>query len=147
MTTLELNRLAETDPNIDYEIDGLMREFAEKNDQCVIDSRLAWHFVPYSFKCYLQVQDSVGIRRILGDTRRTSEKYGSFEEAVNAVKSRKASEDKRFADLYDLDLGNMDNYDLVVDTSSASPEQVVETVVESFKKWVAGAAYSKRWPL
>ena len=145
MTTLELNRLAETEPAIDYEIDGLMQEFAEKNDRCVIDSRLAWHFVPYSFKCYLQVNEKIGIERILGDTRRTSEKYGSLEEAYQAVKGRKESEEKRFAALYDLDLTNMENYDLVVDTSLARPEAVAGTVVECFRKWLAGEGYQKYW--
>ena len=145
MTTLELNRLAETDPSIDYEIDGLMQEFAGKNARCVIDSRLAWHFVPYSFKCYLQVHEKIGIERILGDTRRTSEKYGSLEEAYRAVKGRKASEEKRFAALYDLDLSNMGNYDLVVDTSLARPEAVAGTVADCFQKWLAGDGYSKYW--
>ncbi|MCX5772446.1 MAG: cytidylate kinase family protein [Candidatus Hydrogenedentes bacterium] len=145
MTTLELNRLAETDPSIDYEIDGLMQEFAGKNDRCVIDSRLAWHFVPYSFKCYLQVDEKVGIERILGDTRRKSEKYASLDEAYQAVKGRKASEEKRFAALYDLDLSNMENYDLVVDTSVARPEAIAGKVVECFRKWRAGEDYQKYW--
>jgi cytidylate kinase len=145
MTTLDLNRLAETDPSIDYEIDGMMREYAEKNDRCVIDSRLAWHFVPYSFKCYLQVNEKTGIERILGDTLRKSEKYGSIEEAYQAVKGRKASENKRFAALYDLDLSNMENYDLVVDTSRARPEAVAATVVECFRKSLAGEDCQKYW--
>ncbi|HUW59965.1 MAG TPA: cytidylate kinase family protein [Candidatus Bathyarchaeia archaeon] len=145
MTTLELNRLAETDPSIDYEIDGLMQEFAQKNDRCVIDSRLAWHFVPYSFKCYLQVNEKIGIERILGDTQRKSEKYGSLDEAYKAIKSRRASEEKRFAALYDLDLSNMDNYDLVVDTSRAQPEAVAGTVAECFRRWLAGESCQKYW--
>lgn len=145
MTTLELNRLAETDPLIDYEIDGLLREYAEKHARCVIDSRLAWHFVPCSFKCYMQVNEKIGIERILGDTRRKSEKYGSIEEAYQAVKGRKASEDKRFAALYDLDLSDMENYDLVVDTSLAQPEAVAGKVVECFREWLAGKSWQKYW--
>jgi len=145
MTTLELNRLAETEPAIDYEIDGLMQAYAERNDRCVVDSRLAWHFVPYSFKCYLEVHEKIGIERILGDARRKSEKYGSLEEAYKAVKGRKASEEKRFAALYDLDLRNMGNYDLVVDTSLARPDAIAGTVAECFRKWLSGEGFAKHW--
>lgn len=145
MTTLELNRLAETEPAIDYEIDGMMQEFAAKNARCVIDSRLAWHFVPESFKCYLKVHEKIGIERILGDTLRKSEKYASMEEAYKAIVGRKQSEERRFASLYSLDLGNLDHYDLVVDTSLASPEAIAGRIVECFKTWLAGGRFEKFW--
>lgn len=145
VTTLELNRLAETEPAIDYEIDALMREFAANHDRCVVDSRLAWHFVPQSFKCYLQVHERIGIERILADTLRKSEKYASAEEACKAIVGRKESEEKRFAALYNLDLGDFNNYDLVVDTSLASPESVAEQIVECFRARLAGLPFEKYW--
>jgi len=145
MTTLELNQLAEKEPSIDHEIDGMTEKLAAENERCVFDSRLAWHFVPYSFKCYLQVHDKIAAQRIFGDTRRKSEKYASVEEAYQGLVDRKASETRRFADLYGVDLGNLENYDLVVDTSVATPEAVAEIVADCFHKWLAGKDFPKLW--
>lgn len=145
MTTLELNQLAEKDPAIDHQIDAMTKKYAAENNRCLFDSRLAWHFVPNSFKCYLQVHDRIAAQRIFGDTRRKSEKYASIDEAYQALLERKASETKRFAELYGLELRDLDNYDLVVDTSVAKPEAITQTIVECFHNWLSNNEFSKFW--
>lgn len=142
MTTLELNEYSEKNREIDDEIDDFSRHLGERDESFVLDSRLAWHFVPHSFKVYLKVETEIAARRILGDHRQ-SEDYSDLDAALTKIQARRASEIRRFRDLYGVDLDDPENYDLVVDTSNASPESVAETILASLRQWIAGADFEK----
>ena len=53
LTTLELNLLAETDGSIDEQIDAHTRSLGNSHQNLVVDSRLAWRFLPASLKVFL----------------------------------------------------------------------------------------------
>lgn len=137
MTTLELNQYAERHPEIDREIDGMTVSLDRDHDApFVIDSRIAWHFIPAAFKVYLAVEPEVAVRRIMGAGRAT-ERFASLEEGLADVRRRRASEIARFRDTYGIDLGEMANFDLVVDTSRRTPDEVVAQVMAAFEAWRA----------
>ena len=136
MTTLELNRYAETHPEIDDEIDSTFKSLHEAVD-LVVDSRLAWHFIPQSFKVFLKTDLIVSANRILGDNRRENEKYSSQEEAFSRIIARKASENKRYMELYGVDCSDLSNFDFIVDTSFITPERVADIVCAEYKLWLA----------
>ena len=142
MTTLELNEYSETHPEIDDEIDGESIRLGKTDEAFIIDSRIAWHFIPHSFKVYLAVDLEVAARRILGDGQRSSESYEDLETAKSDIRRRRKSEVERFRSIYGIDLADLDNYDLVVDTSSAPPEEIASTVLRAFKNWADSEASS-----
>lgn len=137
LTSLELNKLSEADPSVDAAIDGSVVELAAKDDRLIIDSRLAWHFVPASFKVYLTVEPHVASTRIYRASRGDVERYASAEEALAKLSARRESEKLRFRTFYDLDLEQTDNYDLVVDSTKASPDQVTAKILDAFEAWLA----------
>jgi CMP/dCMP kinase len=137
MTVLELNRHAETHPEIDDEVDGHLRELAMSDEALVIDSRMAWHFVPASFKAYLVVDPIVGAERVLGASRR-DESYGSLEEAARANLDRQRVEADRYRALYGVVRDHWGNYDLVVDTTDISADRVADIVVEALGGTIDG---------
>jgi predicted cytidylate kinase len=145
MTSLELNRLAEKDPEIDRRIDEGTVQIASENDRLVLDSRLAWHFVPYSFKIFLSVDEMVGAKRIMGAGRGSVEQYQTVEEAISLLRQRRESEDKRFKELYNADPVDFRNYDLVVDSSVATPAAVESTVLAALDRWRASQEYGHIW--
>ena len=53
MTTLQLNQYMETHPEIDGKIDDGLRALETEDADLIIDSRMAWHFVPSSFAVYM----------------------------------------------------------------------------------------------
>ena len=142
LDTLEMNRLADTDPTIDERIDGVFVSLNENPDGYVVDSRLAWFFIPGSLKVYLKVDTFVAAQRILNDPSRNSEQYSSVEEAVNKIKARKASENARFLSKYGADCTDMDQFDLVVDTTERTPEEVAALILEARDAKVAGKKIS-----
>ncbi len=135
MTTLELNKYAETHPEIDEEIDSTFKSLNNSTD-LIIDSRLAWFFVPKSFKVFLKTNIMVSANRISGDGLRKSEKYSSTEEAINNIIARKTSENKRYLELYNANCSDLSNFNLIIDTSFISPERVAEIILTEYNLWL-----------
>ena len=135
MTTLELNKYAETHPEIDDEIDSTFKSLNESTD-LIVDSRLAWFFIPNSFKVYLKTDLSVSIDRISDDNLRKNEKYLSKEEAADKILARKASENKRYMELYGADCSDLSNFNLIIDTSFITPEEVADILIAEYNVWL-----------
>ena len=139
MTTLELNKYSETHPEIDDEIDSESIRLGKTDESFIIDSRIAWHFIPHSFKVYLVVDINIAAQRIFGDRGRTSEGYDDLDAAVSDIRKRRQSEVDRFRSTYGIDLSDLGNYDLIVDTSSSPPQEVASTVLDAFRVWADGS--------
>ena len=135
LTTLELNRLADTDPTIDQEIDGVFQRFnTVPNQNLVIDSRMAFFFIPGSIKIKLNVDVEIAGRRIFEDTTRTGEKkYDTVAESIQALRDRRASEVARFQRIYHVDIDNNENFDYVLDTTHHTPTEIVDLIIQKFK--------------
>ncbi|MDR2681283.1 MAG: cytidylate kinase family protein [Tannerella sp.] len=131
MTTTELNKYSETHPEIDREIDSTFKSLND-SENLIVDSRLAWFFIPASFKVFLKTNLFVSAERIAGDTKRKSESYESKEDAAYHIIARKTSENKRYGDLYGADCSNLNNFDMVVDTSFVEPERVAGIILEAY---------------
>ena len=136
LDTLEMNRRADTDPTIDQRIDGIFVDLGKDPNGYIVDSRMAWFFLPDSFKVYLQTDVTVAAERILNDPTRKSEEYETKEEAVQKILARKQSENARFLAKYGADSTNLHNFDLVLDTTHRSPERVADLILKavSWKK-------------
>lgn len=141
--TLELNRLADTDPSIDQRIDSVFKDLNATPDGYIVDSRMAWFFIPASFKVYLKVDPWIAARRILSDPTRNSEKYTDEDEAVEKILARKKSENDRFWVKYGADCANMNNFDVVIDTTLISPEKVVELIFTALQHREEGVPYPR----
>ena len=144
MTILELNRYSETHP-LDEEMDRDLTETGQAPGNMIFDSRLAWHFVPDSFKVHLVVDSRIAASRIYNDLRGQAEGYASVEQAHALLQERKASENRRYLQKYGVDCTRLQNYDLVVDTSMASPERIAELICTCFEAWRNGKTFTPLW--
>jgi len=129
--TLTLNRMAEVDPTIDHRIDGAIQALRHASGQYVIDSRLAWFFIPEAYKVYLTVEVRVAAERILNDKDRSSEHYTDLEDAIKRLTARKASENARYLRLYGADCSDLSRFDLVLDTTHRTIDEVCDRILLS----------------
>lgn len=143
LDTLEMNRRADTDPSIDQRIDSIFVDLGKDPKGYVVDSRMAWFFLPGSFKVFLQADVSVAAGRIISDPTRKSEEYETIEEAVQKILARKQSENDRFLSKYGADCADMDNFDLVVSTTQRSPEAVAEIILKAVQAKAQGKPYER----
>ena len=131
ITTLELNRLADTDPTIDQKIDGVFASLAEREDMLIIDSRMAWHFLPNSFKLCMTADPFVAASRIWRE-QRPGEGYPSIEDCYQALIARRESERARFFRTYGVKLDDPKNYDIVVDTTERTQDETARFVFGAY---------------
>jgi len=143
--TLEMNRLADTDPSIDERIDSIFVALGKDPKGYVIDSRMAWFFLPESFKVFLKTDVHIAVQRILNDPNRNSEQYSSPQEAAQKILARKASENARFLAKYGADCSNLDNFDLVIDTAKRSQAEVAEVILRVLEVKNDGTGFAREW--
>lgn len=128
VTTLELNQLAESDPEIDRAIDQISKDLNDSDEALIIDSRMAWNFVPSSLKVYLTVDERLAAERIFADERQTEHKYANVDEVLEANRARRASEIRRFSSTYGVNIADWRNFDLVINTTATSPDDIADLV-------------------
>jgi cytidylate kinase len=145
LDTLEMNRRADTDPTIDERIDGIFVALGKDPNGYIIDSRMAWFFLPDSFKVFLQTDVHVAVQRIMNDPNRDSEQYHSAEEAAQKILARKASENARFLLKYGADCANLDNFDLVIDTAQRTQAAVAEVIFKVLEERNQGKTPPRFW--
>ena len=145
MSAKEFNEFIENDPKYDHYVDDTMAELGKTDEKIIFDSRMAWHFVPSSFKIYLYVDVDTATERIFNDTGRVSESYSDKATARQEIIDRRKSELLRYQNFYHCNLDDYSNYDLIIDTSYATKDEVNELVYNSFKAFDEGKEYTKIW--
>jgi predicted cytidylate kinase len=129
MSAVEINLHAELDDKIDHYVDQLQRDIAASGEQLVVDSRLAWHFFADAVKVHLITDPTVAAHRVLGRPADDVESYASVEEARSRLAIRSESERVRFLSRYKVDKTRLRNYDLLCDSTRATPEQIVDKII------------------
>jgi cytidylate kinase len=137
-TTLEMNLLMKNDHSYDHMIDDEVTEISKKEHPAAIifDSRMAWHFAVRSFKVFLSVDTDIAAERIFHASRGKEEVYSSVADAKSSLIARAEAERDRFKIIYGVDYMDLDNYDLIADTSRKTPEEVADLIyAEAIKYW------------
>lgn len=133
ISLLELNALAEKDKSIDFELDGKLKELGRAKDNFVVDGRLTAFFIPNAeARILLDADDEVRAKRILKDKVR-SETGTSLRETMASIKEREKSERVRYKKYYGVDYTGKKLYNLVLDTTKLTPDQVVRKIISFVK--------------
>ncbi len=135
-----LNIYMETHPELDHEFDDRLVALSDDPRTLIIDSRMAWHFTRDTYRVYLTVDPMSAAVRIMRADRGEVESFASLEDAAERIRARKESEKKRYFELYGVNCKDLDNYDLVVDTTYASPEEVADVMETGFRRRMEGDA-------
>ncbi len=134
VSLLEFNKLAEKDRSIDEELDQWQIQLGKTEDNFIIDSRLGFHFIPSSIKIFLDADLKARVERILADTIR-KEHNVSLQSTLNHIRTREASERKRYKEDYSINPDDKKHYDLVIDSTNLEPEAVVDRILKFVKKY------------
>ncbi len=143
MTAKEFNQFIESNPKYDNMVDDTIKEMGAKEENIIFDSRLAWYFVPKSFKIYMYVDVDTATERIFNDKGRVSESYSDMATAKKEIIERRESEVLRYKTFYNIDINNYSNYDFIIDTSHATKDEVNDAVLSNFKAFEQGKEYDR----
>ena len=142
MTVVELNKYMETHPEIDHEIDDGLKALSDVDKLLIIDSRMAWHFTKGTFKVYLTIDIETGALRIM-NANRDGEHRATLEETVKDTRDRRESEKLRYKEQYGVDIKDLSNYALIVDTTYATPDEIAEIIMSGFEQWRGDRDYAR----
>ena len=146
--------LAEIRAVVDNIVDNDMKELGKKileedneKEVWIMDSRLAFNNIPESFAVRLTVRDDIAAKRLINDNKRGKEdsNYKSIDEAKIKIQERKKGEEERYKEVYDVDLSNPDNYDLIIDTSFADIDEIADTIINCENDYKKGYYFTKTW--
>ena len=143
----ELNAKLDSDRSMDDLIDSTTVRVASerKDDKLIFDSRMAWHFVPDSFKVFVTVQPCVAAARVMKDPR-PGEPAEDVDELCAELVERSRVEQERFRYLYGVDYYDYNNFNLVVDSSHRAPAEVLAIIraeMDAFQKDPAGYGHKE----
>jgi len=126
MTLEEFGRFCENNKEIDQELDDYQLDILKKGD-LILEGRLAG-WIAYknnisAFKVMLDADVETRSKRIV------KRENGDFEKRKKEIMIREKSEQKRYKQYYKIDLKDKSIYDLVVDTSDKTPEEIAEEII------------------
>jgi CMP/dCMP kinase len=123
-------KVCDKDPSFDNKVDDYVLELAKKQHNFVIESRTAWHFIPGSVKIYLKVEPAVAAERIL-KSMSTKQNRGNEDNCLDTIENikesilkRRKEDSERYFSLYGIRQDDEKNYDLIIDTTKLTVEEV-----------------------
>jgi len=130
-TPVEFNELAETDEQIDRDLDRRLREIAIEREDILIESRLAgWLAADHAdLKIWLDAPETVRAERI------ADREDKPVEVARQETSRREQSEALRYKEYYNIDISDLTIYDMTFNTARWNPtgmQQVVATAIETY---------------
>ncbi len=120
---------AENNPEIDYKIDQRQKQLGREKDNFVMDGRLSFFFIQHAVKVFLDVSLDVAAFRIFNAKRKGETLYKDVKHARKEISERIENEVKRYNLLYGLNYTDKEHYDLIVDTTNLTPEQIVAKII------------------
>ena len=120
---------AENNPEVDYKIDKRQEQLGKEKDNFVIDGRVSFYFIPHSIKVFLDVNLMVAASRIFEVKKSEEIRYESYEHARKEIEERVKNEVNRYNSLYGVNYLDKNNYNIIIDTTDLTPEQIVAKII------------------
>jgi len=133
MTIDELNEVGKTEDWTDKEVDKKTQELGKSEDNLVVDGYMAWKFIPHSIKIFFDVDLKVAAERIFKNQRPDEPHKNNVDEVHQMIQKRMEENLLRYKKWYDVNLHDMNHYDLVLDTTNSSVEELVKKVLDFVK--------------
>lgn len=122
MSLEEFGLLAKCEEDIDRKIDEVQKKIAKEKDNIILEGRLSGFLVDADIKVWLKAPIEVRAERI---ARRECKSASC---AMDETSEREECERERYLNYYGIDLNDLSVYDLVIDSSKWSPEEISEIV-------------------
>ena len=125
MSLDEFGEIAKCNEKIDHEIDEMQKKIANETDNILIEGRLSGFLVDADLKIWLKAPLEVRAERI------AKREYKSLLKAMEETSEREECERGRYLKYYDLDIKDLSVYDMVIDSSKWSAQEISEIVEKS----------------
>ncbi|MGC9517391.1 MAG: (d)CMP kinase [Methanomicrobiales archaeon] len=122
MEILEFSEFAENNTQIDVEIDKRQAEIAKQKDNLIVEGRLSAFFVDAQLKIWFTAPLDVRTERICQRENKP------FDVVRDEIIIRENSEAKRYHEIHNIDIKDMDVYDLIINTDRFEADEVADII-------------------
>jgi cytidylate kinase len=134
----EYNKLGESDPTTDSEVDEYLKTLGETKDNFIAEGRTAWFFIPQSIKIYLTINENKAAYLIFRDLQRgvkrnESNNINSEADMLASIRDRMLSDKLRYQKYYGFDVFDPAHYNFTLDTTNLTTTEAGERVYEFIK--------------
>ena len=121
------DKIVKNDSSFDIKLDEKIKLLWKENNNFIFESRLAWYFIPDSFKIYLKCDVEERYRRI------QNREWLFLDEIIEKNQKRERELKLRYNKVYpDITFPPLENsFDLVIDATNISPEKIVEEIIKN----------------
>ncbi len=124
----ELEEVSKTDSQYDIALDKKVEEYGKTHDNFLFESRLAWYFIPDSFKIYFDCEFEERISRVADREQK------SLQQVRDETIKRENAINERYDKYYGIkDVTDKKNFDLIIDTKENNLEEVVVIILKELK--------------
>lgn len=127
MSLLEFSKFAEDNIAIDIELDKRQAEIAKESKNLIIEGRLSAFFIEADLKVWLTAPIDIRVNRI-ADRESKPEEIAKKE-----ILTRENSEALRYLDIHNIDITNLDIYDLILNTDRFNPKSISKIILTTLK--------------
>lgn len=141
MTIQEYNEWSLKNPKVGDEcFDKLQAKMAREQDNLIFDGRMSFYMIKPSLRVYLDVDLEQAAKRIFADEKRkdaAESPYVSVQDAYTQLVERVKNDTFRYQELYGIDVYNKKYFDVYIDTTELTPEQVVQKIIDKYTEFSA----------
>jgi CMP/dCMP kinase len=125
MDVIEFSKFAEENEDIDIEIDKRQSQIAKESDNLIIEGRLSAYFVENA-DLRLGFIAPLDVRT----TRISHRENKPYEIVKEEILTRSKSEAKRYPEIHNIDIENMEAYDMIINTGNFHPESIADIIIK-----------------
>ena len=119
---------------IDNYVDERIKKIGQADDDIIIDSRIAFHFIPDAIKIFLEVSWLDGARHIYNNQRASEKPAKSIDELAERNENRWNADSKRYLNIYKIDINDRTNYDHYIDTTGKSIPEIIRVTKRALRE-------------
>jgi len=119
----------------DRKVDNYQQTYGQANDNFIIDGWTSFHFIPDALKIYLKCDSKVAAERVYKDQRPDEEHHDDVKGVEKMLQDRVDNTNKRYMKLYGFRFNDPEHFDIVVDTTKLTVDEVVDTVIKKIKQY------------
>ncbi len=122
MSLDEFGTLAKCNDEIDRKLDDAQKKIAKEKDNIILEGRLSGFLVDADLKVWLKAPLKIRAERIAKRENKT------LSSAMKETSEREECERLRYLNYYKIDIRDLSVYDIVIDSTKLSPEEICEIV-------------------
>lgn len=135
LTIDQLNEIGKKEDWTDKKADDYQKELGEKSNNLVFDGWISFHFIPHSFKVFLEVDSQIAAERVFKDQRPDEEHQNSPEAVKELLAKRMENSRQRYIKYYSIDFLDKSHYDFIIDTTNLTPNEVINKILEKTQNY------------